>query len=30
IDSWMNHLSEMPGWKAPYDLMPGHPSDRAA
>ncbi|MGD1881669.1 MAG: glutathione S-transferase family protein [Paracoccaceae bacterium] len=30
IDSWMTRLSEMPGWKAPYDLMPGHPSDRAA
>ena len=29
IDAWLTRLSEQPGWKAPYDLMPGHPSDRA-
>jgi glutathione S-transferase len=29
IDAWLARLSETPGWKAPYDLMPGNPSDRA-
>lgn len=29
IDAWMTRLSDTPGWKAPYDLMPGNPSDRA-
>ncbi len=29
IDAWMTRLSEVPGWKHPYDLMPGNPSDRA-
>ena len=29
IDSWLTRLSETPGWKAPYDLMPGSPADRA-
>lgn len=29
IDTWMARLSEQPGWKPPYDLMPGKPSDRA-
>lgn len=29
IDSWLTRLSELPGWKHPYDLMPGNPSDRA-
>ncbi len=29
IDAWLTRLSETPGWKAPYDLMPGNPSDRA-
>lgn len=29
IDAWLGRLSETPGWKAPYDLMPGNPSDRA-
>lgn len=29
IDAWLTRLSEQPGWKAPYDLMPGNPSDRA-
>jgi len=28
IDAWMTRLSETPGWKAPYDLMPGSPADR--
>ncbi|MEY8838486.1 glutathione S-transferase family protein [Cribrihabitans sp. XS_ASV171] len=29
IDTWLTRLSEQPGWKHPYDLMPGKPSDRA-
>ncbi|WP_170770157.1 glutathione S-transferase family protein [Ruegeria lacuscaerulensis] len=29
IDAWLARLSEQPGWKHPYDLMPGNPSDRA-
>ncbi|MDE4131535.1 glutathione S-transferase [Phaeobacter sp. QD34_3] len=29
IDAWLTRLSETPGWKHPYDLMPGNPSDRA-
>lgn len=29
IDRWLSNLSGTPGWKAPYDLMPGSPVDRA-
>ncbi len=29
IDAWLTRLSETPGWKAPYDLMPGSPADRS-
>ncbi len=29
IDAWLTRLSEQSGWKAPYDLMPGSPADRA-
>lgn len=29
IDRWLTNISELPGWKHPYDLMPGNPSDRA-
>lgn len=29
IDAWLTRLSATPGWKHPYDLMPGNPSDRA-
>ena len=29
IDTWLTRISEQPGWKHPYDLMPGNPSDRA-
>ena len=29
IDAWLTRLSDTPGWKAPYDLMPGCPADRA-
>lgn len=28
IDAWLTRLSQTPGWKAPYDLMPGSPADR--
>lgn len=29
IDAWLTRLSDTPGWKAPYDLMPSSPADRA-
>lgn len=29
IDAWLTRLAETPGWKHPYDLMPGNPTDRA-
>ena len=29
IDAWLTRLSALPGWKHPYDLMPGSPADRA-
>ncbi|MEL6799584.1 MAG: glutathione S-transferase family protein [Pseudomonadota bacterium] len=29
IDTWLTRIAATPGWKHPYDLMPGHPSDRA-
>lgn len=29
IDGWLTRISETPGWKHPYDLMPGSPADRA-
>ena len=28
IDRWLSNIEQTPGWKHPYDLMPGHPSDR--
>ncbi len=28
IDAWLDRLSALPGWRHPYDLMPGRPSDR--
>ncbi|MES2665008.1 MAG: glutathione S-transferase family protein [Pseudomonadota bacterium] len=28
IDRWLTRISALPGWKAPYDLMPGSPADR--
>ena len=28
IDAWLTRISALPGWKAPYDLMPGNPVDR--
>lgn len=29
IDRWLDRIAGLPGWKPPYDLMPGNPSDRA-
>ncbi|AUH34066.1 glutathione S-transferase family protein [Paracoccus tegillarcae] len=29
IDRWLDAIAALPGWKKPYDLMPGNPSDRA-
>ena len=29
IDAWLGRIETTPGWKHPYDLMPGNPSDRA-
>ncbi len=29
IDRWMGNMEALENWKHPYDLMPGHPSDRA-
>ncbi|WP_420862463.1 glutathione S-transferase family protein [Algirhabdus cladophorae] len=29
MDAWLTRISETPGWKHPYDLMPGNPGDRA-
>ncbi len=28
IDAWLSQIESVPGWKHPYDLMPGKPSDR--
>jgi len=25
IGKWLNRIKALPGWKHPYDLMPGHP-----
>ncbi len=29
IDRWLSNIENTPGWKHPYDLMPGSPADRA-
>jgi glutathione S-transferase len=29
IDRWLDAIAAQPGWKHPYDLMPGSPADRA-
>lgn len=29
IDRWLSNIQALDGWKPPYDLMPGNPSDRA-
>ncbi len=28
IDRWLSNIENTPGWKHPYDLMPGSPADR--
>ncbi|SMX32148.1 glutathione S-transferase family protein [Actibacterium lipolyticum] len=28
IDAWLDRIAALPGWKPPYDLMPGSPADR--
>jgi glutathione S-transferase len=29
IAAWLDRVAALPGWKHPYDMMPGNPSDRA-
>ncbi|MGO4913850.1 glutathione S-transferase family protein [Pseudogemmobacter sp. W21_MBD1_M6] len=29
VDRWLDNIAATPGWKHPYDLMPGSPADRA-
>lgn len=29
IGRWLDRIAALPGWRHPYDLMPGRPSDRA-
>lgn len=29
INRWLDQIAAQPGWKHPYDLMPGSPADRA-
>lgn len=29
IDAWLGRIAALPGWKHPYELMPGNPTDRA-
>ncbi|MDY6860917.1 MAG: glutathione S-transferase family protein, partial [Pseudomonadota bacterium] len=29
INAWLDRIAALPGWKHPYDLMPGSPADRA-
>lgn len=29
ISAWLDRIAALPGWKHPYELMPGNPSDRA-
>jgi glutathione S-transferase len=28
VDAWLDRIAALPGWKKPYDLMPGSPADR--
>lgn len=28
INAWLDRIAALPGWKHPYDLMPGSPADR--
>ncbi|MEM9779738.1 MAG: glutathione binding-like protein, partial [Pseudomonadota bacterium] len=29
IAAWRDRIAALPGWKHPYDLMPGHPIQKA-
>lgn len=29
ISAWLDRIAALPGWKHPYEMMPGNPSDRA-
>jgi len=29
VDRWLSNIAATPGWRHPYDLMPGSPEDRA-
>lgn len=29
IDRWLDAIAALPGWKHPYEMMPGSPADRA-
>lgn len=29
ISAWLDRIAALPGWKHPYDMMPGNPTDRA-
>ncbi len=29
IDAWLERIAAAPGWRHPYDLMPGSPAERA-
>lgn len=29
IDRWLGAIAALPGWKHPYEMMPGSPADRA-
>jgi glutathione S-transferase len=29
IDRWLDRIAALPGWKHPYEMMPGSPADRA-
>ena len=29
VMNWLDRIRVLPGWKHPYDMMPGKPSDRA-
>ncbi|MDE0113962.1 MAG: glutathione S-transferase, partial [Albidovulum sp.] len=28
VDAWLERIEDLTGWRHPYDLMPGRPSDR--
>ncbi len=28
VDRWLDNIAALPGWRHPYDLMPGSPADR--